>query len=529
MPPTRTRRIAQAAAFGWAFCTALAGFPVQAQSPLSAIDWLSESVSTAPAATTAPPPDEPPITRNALPEDVSVSVIGAASPDGAGLLAPAVTGLPAALWGLGRTDEIAMALARARPDTLPSLQGLLLTLLLAEAEPPSDAGGAGTLLLARIDKLLEMGALEQAAALIEAAGGTGATLGPAVGPALFRRNFDVALLTGQEDAACQTLRDNPTLAPTLPARIFCLARSGDWNAAALTLETAQAIGQITPDENALLTRFLDPELSDGEPPLPPPERMSPLNWRLYEAIGEVFATSTLPVAFAHAELRPTAGWKSQVEAAERLARAGAIAPNRLLGVYTEREAAASGGVWDRVDAFQAADAALSAGDAAAASRTLPAAWARMGEAELEVPFSELQAAAAARLSLQGDAAGVALRMGLLSAGFAEVAARAAPVDPTEAFLIALARGQTAEVMPPDSLARIIAPAFQDAPLSPEVLALLAEGRKGELILLAIERITTGIETDRADVTEGLALLRRLGLETVARRAALELMILERRG
>ena len=38
------------------------------------------------------------------------------------------------------------------------------------------------------------------------------------------------------------------------------------------------------------------------------------------------------------------GMAISTEAAERLARAGAISPNVLLGLYTERKAAASGGV-----------------------------------------------------------------------------------------------------------------------------------------------------------------------------------------
>ena len=42
--------------------------------------------------------------------------------------------------------------------------------VLAEADAPVDSGGRGILLLARIDKLLAMGALDQAAALAELAG-----------------------------------------------------------------------------------------------------------------------------------------------------------------------------------------------------------------------------------------------------------------------------------------------------------------------------------------------------------------------
>jgi hypothetical protein len=57
----------------------------------------------------------------------------------------------------------------------------------------------------------------------------------------------VTLLTGTEHDACAILRSQPALAPTLPARVFCLARNGDWNAAVLTLNTARALGDVTPE------------------------------------------------------------------------------------------------------------------------------------------------------------------------------------------------------------------------------------------------------------------------------------------
>jgi putative component of toxin-antitoxin plasmid stabilization module len=59
--------------------------------------------------------------------------------------------------------------------------------------------------------------------------------------------------------------------------------------------------------------------------------------------------------------------------------------------------------------------------------------------------------------------------------------------------------------------------------------LLEENRKGEAILVAIDSIARGVQGDLRGVTEGLSLLRAAGLEGVARRTALELMILERRG
>jgi hypothetical protein len=495
--------------------------PARAEAPLSAIDWLSQSVAT-PAALPAPPPEEPPVTGGALPEDIAVSSLDGPAPDGIGLLPPAVTGLPADLWGMGRIGDIVALIGGDRQATVPALQALVLTLLMAEAEPPVDAAGSGILLRARIDKLLDFGALEAAAALLSAAGSTE--------PELFRRAFDVALLTGEEDRACVTMREHPELAPTFPARIFCLARSGDWNAAALTLRTAQALGYVSDEEDALLSRFLDPELYEDEPPLPAPSRPSPLVWRMFEAVGEPLPTNTLPLAFAHAELRDTAGWKAQLDAAERLARAGAIEPARLVALYTDRRPAASGGVWDRAAAVQDLEAALASADAAAGvTAVLPGVWAGMASAELEVPFATAYADRLLALPLTGEAAALAFRIGLLSPAYAAAAAGRMPQDATEAFLIGLARGQLAGLVPPDSLARALQPAFLAPEIGPDFAGPLAEGRRGEAILLAVDRINAGVQGAPGGVAAGLSVLRRLGLEDAARRVALELLLLERRG
>jgi hypothetical protein len=497
----------------------LGAAPALAEAPLSAIDWLSASVATPAAA--PPAPEEPAVAGSAVTPDVAVSVLGRPTPDAAGVLPPAITGLPRDLWGLGLTADILALLAVDRSDALPALQGLLLTLLLAEAAPPADAPPGGTVLLARVDRLLAMGALDQAQALIAAAGDGGADL--------FRRDFDVALLTGSEDRACATLRGSPDLAPTFPARIFCLARAGDWNAAALALRTGVALGRLDAGEEALLAHFLDPELFDPEPQHEPPRPVTPLAFRLLEAVGQPLPTAGLPLAFSHADLRDTTGWKAQIEAAERLLRAGVVDPNLMLGLYTERDAAASGGVWDRVEAVQALESALRARDAAAVARALPAAWGAAMVLETEVPFAQLFGPALVDLPLSPEAAPLALRVALLSDAYERAAAMMPAKGPAEAFLAALARGDGAAMRPPDSLARAIAPAWTAPDPGPDLAALARDNRLGEAILRAIDAIRTGVQGDNAGVTRGLSLLRQVGLEDVARRTALELMLLERRG
>lgn len=504
----------------------LAGFcvPAFAEAPLSAIDWLSKSVAT-PASLPRPglqtgQTHSP--TPGTLPGTITVTPLGTTPPVALGLISAQRAGLPRNTWGPTSSEELARLLSAEAPDTLPAIQSLLFSLLLAELAPPSDGDPQSALFLARVDKLLDLGALDPALALLEQL--------TKPRPEAFRRWFDVSLLLGHENYACEVMGRSPEIAPTFPARIFCLARLGDWNAAALSLRTGRTLGTIDAPMADLLERFLDPDLFEGDAPLPTPEHVTPLELRLMEAVGEPIATTTLPVAFAQADLRSNTGWKTRIEAGERLARTGAIPPNRLLGLYSERQAAASGGVWDRVSAIQAFEAALVARDPKAVSETLPAIWTEMQALELEVPFATLFGARLAALPLEGEAASLAFRIGLLSDDYEKVANAHKPEKALETFLTGIARGETTQTVPPDQLGVAIQAAFAVGATPDEASAQLLKDQKlGEALLLAMTKITEGARGDLRQVTDGLVLLRHVGLETVARRASLELLLLERRG
>ena len=503
-----------AAVLGLAF-----GTLALADQPLSAIDWLSQSLeSNDPNSVLG----EAPVTAFGVQTDmVTVQSLTAESADGLGILAPSVTGLPSNLWGTDAVANIVALLSQDNGQDLPALKSQLLTLLLATSSPPLGQPAGETLFLARVDKLLAIGALDQARALLE-------TAGAGRSPEIFRRYFDVALLIGDEDHACQALKMAPGLAPALPTRIFCLARAGDFDTAKLTLDTARALGTVSPEEGALLTRFMEPELDDtGITPIMPIP-VTPLIFRIYEAIGEPLPDTALPVAFTYVDLSENAGWKAQLEAVERLSRIGSIAPNLLLGLYTQQKPAASGGVWDRVAAFQAFDAAISAKDAAAIDATLPQAWTKMKEARLEVPFATLYGQDLARFALSEAAAAIALQVMLLSPDYETLTQIQEPQDPQQAFLLALARGSLQGVAAPDALDGAIAQAFSAPVLPAGLQAQLDQGQIGQAILAAMTDLRQGEAGDLRAVTEGLSTLRRLGLEDVARRSALQLILLEQR-
>lgn len=498
------------------------GAAAQTDAPLSAIDWLSDSVAT-PAALPAALPPEPGggTAASALPAPVTTLPLDAPLPDAIGLLSAAEAGLPADLWGASPAADIARRLLDEPLEMLPEMRSLMHAILLARLDPPVDASADTSLFLSRIDRLLQLAHLSEAAALLDRA--------PKNDPEIFRRAFDVALLTGAEDEACRTMRRTPEISPTYPARIFCLARGGDWQAAALTLETAKALGILTEDEDHLLARFLDPELFEGVDPPRPPQRPSPLTHRLYEAIGEPQATSALPLAFAHADLRDTSGWRARLLAGERLAATGALGGDDLFALYRERRPAASGGVWDRAAAIQALDRALAEGTPADVAAALGPAWDAMQTMQLERPFAEEYAPRINEGILPPEMRGVAFRIGLLTPEFARIAAEHPPAGPDERFLAAIARGVPPAAAPTAPLPLAVRDGLRATGVPARYRVFVDEDRRGEGLLQAINDVSDGAFGDFPKVTDALTYLRHLGLETSARRAALELLVLERRG
>ncbi|MEL6169485.1 MAG: hypothetical protein AAFR35_12405 [Pseudomonadota bacterium] len=502
---------ADAVFFGLAL--ALATPAASQDGPLSAIDWLSDALTRVPEAPPVP---------NDLAEDASVGAIRVVpldgqSSDAAGLLPPSVTGLPQNLWGPADAADLARQIAGVPQPLLPALQRLLTSVLLAEADPPAGAENGGALFIARAERLVSEGKLEEAAALLDRAGGGS--------PERFALLFDVALLTGAETAACETLALGHVSADDYATRVFCLARTGDWPAAALTLASAEALGLLAPETTVLLARFLDPEFSDSVGGLPPERAPSPLEFRLWEAIGEPLPTTSLPLPFATWDLQATNGWKARLDAAERLARAGALSGGQLVALYTERRPSASGGVWDRADAVQKLDAALEARDRDATAAILPDLWNAAGGAGLLAPLAQVYGPRLSDLRLDGLAGTYAFRLGLLSPDYELAAAARVPETADEAYLVALALGNADRQPGSGPLREAISDGFAAQAPPPALADMLARGEIGTAILTAITLFAEGAEGDPDRVADAVALFRALGLESTARRASLELLVL----
>lgn len=522
-----------------AMMLAMAATPSAAQDPLSAIDWLDrqsladDDLALAPNAarpsnaarppgngpSTKPAIAEPPVTRDARRPEITVRPLDEATSDAVGLLPSHVTGFPQSLWQGSDAARLSDLMIAQNVDGQPAMQSLLFALLLAEALPPAQS--EGRFLMARVDRLIALGAVAQAAELLSQAHAD-------EDRDLYARVLDLALLSGPGVSACEKLIEDPGMAPDLDTRVYCLAQGGQWDLALTTLETGRALGDITAARYSLLLAFLDPELASGLPALPPSQRLTPLEYRLHEAIGEPVPTQRLPRAFATDDLTGDSGWKAQIEAGERLVRAGALAEQRLFAFYTLGRASASGGVWDRVQAVQSFETALQAGDVRATATTLLAVWPMMVDNGLATAFAKTYARQLADLPLTGSAMAVYQQVALLSPDYELLSRLMSPLGLHQKFAVALAQGRPQEASAPTSRARAIAEGFTTPPPA-SLVALLDQDKLGEVILRAMSLTYQGYLGDETSLTEALATLRHVGLEDTARRMALQALLLSAEG
>lgn len=497
----------------------LLGAAGAAAEPRSAIPWLTETLrGDLPAAVQTGRPAGP----------VEVSSLGDLSPDGAGLLPPAATGLPEALWGDTTAFRARALLLRVRGEGVPSARDAFRMFLLAETVPPRAAGREAAFLRTRIDRLVALGAVEEAHELLAISGVTG--------PGFAARAFDLALLTGQEARACDRMLARPADGPADAPRIFCLARTGAWAEAAAQRDRARAAGALDPVRADLLGRFLETTETPPGTPVPLPDPLTPLDHVMLVAIGagaEALAETGLPPAFQALDLAGTATPRARMLAAEHLVRAGGVTYPILFYAYRYARPAASGGVWDRAAAVQALDRALAAGDPAAVAATLDTADAALSSIGLRVALAREFAPGLAALPVAPELPRERMLELLLLGGAREGAL--AWIGDGLAPRLRAALAVTEPALPVadtgDALADAALAAFAAADPAEDLAdfgalaGAVAAGRVGDAILGALHLLDQGTGIDPGDLTTALRVLALAGQEDIARRIAVETLLL----
>ncbi len=485
------------------------------ETPLSAIEWLSEQPPSFVRPAAQPNPTEPPISETASPPAITVAPLTGSAQRRFGLLPPDVSGFAPDLWRGAALGRLRAALADAQKQRLPAGQQLLVSLLLAEAAPLPHPRTEMDWLLLRLDTLMELGAVDPGLTLVEQSKAS-------LTPAIFDRWLSFALLAGRDAVPCARLAAETALSTRDATRIYCTARNGDFDTAALLFGTSAALSTLSEDDEQLLARYLDPDLFEDAAMPRAPLRPDPLTFTLHAAAGRPIPTFALPIAFAHTDLSPDRGWKAQLEAAERLARAGVLPVNQLLGLYAYRDPAASGGIWDRVDLVQQLDRGLKDGDPDRVGAALPALWRAAQAAGLETALAEMFAEALRPMDVADDAQAARFRLALLSSRFEQAALPNKPT-PTDRYLHSVAQGKPILKQATSPIQNAVATAFA-APL----VAQNAAASQGAALLKTLGLLAQAGRNDVAALQQALIDLRSMGFDRVARQTALQaLIVLER--
>jgi len=496
-----------------------------AQTPQSAIDWLSESLLQPPNFVITPPARSAPMLSTTPISSIPLEMI---SRDAAGLLPPDVTGFPHAIWGDTPSNIAEQSLSMVKRSDVPEVMALLKQVLLAQSDPPIDAGPKGTLLLARIDLLFKIGALDEAEALIQLAGVTE--------PEIFRRWFEIALVGQRTNAPCEALQTQPSLSTDIATRVICLARSGDWNAAAITVSLAESLGQIAVEDADLLVRFLDPEMFAELEDSGNPDPLDPITFTLRESLALPRPDTPLPLPYLNADLNLRTPARQRIVAAERLVRASAIPPGLLFAAYRGARAASSGGAWGRAEHVQELDTALVSEDGERLAAAISTAMVAFSDAELLYAFAYEYADILAHLPPDEFTGQIAPRIRRLLLIVDRPMAQWATLgraDPSMVqFATRLASRATVQGVSPYSstLPEAIHLAFANLTPSqqevPTLLEKIESGHFAEVLLHALNLLADGKDADPQTLHEGLFLLRKLGLEDAARRVAIQLLLIE---
>ena len=477
--------------------------------PLSAVDWLSKSLEE--PQTVAP---EKPLEGVSI-EDITTEPLTNIQKDTVGLFPTQISGIPVDFWGTSAVERLAVIIRNAPKGQIPAITNLWRRIVLAEINPPAVASSSHNLLIARLDNLLMAGDLDPAEALLKAA--------DPQDPELFRRWFDVSLLTQRADDACKRMADNPNVAPTLQARIFCLARLGDWKAAELTLSTSQAIGSISEQDALLAGMFLDPETfeSDADPELP--KTLTPLTFVMRESLGLPRPTQSLPLAFLHFDLQNNAGWKVRISSAERLVREHSLPTTALLNLYLEGSPSASGGVWDRVEAVQKLNDAFGTEDDDKLSDALITAYNRLKSLDLTFALSDWFAPALLDYDLTSDAQEIAFELAVLHADATELAPKFATSAQDDQFILSVLSNDFTTPAK-TNIQTAISNALQDFTQKTALHLTVDDNRQGEAIISALALLHDGSETDVGDIETALSVMAYDGFKEEAQRIAAQLLV-----
>lgn len=274
---------------------------------------------------------------------ISVTEIDVSGGQGVGLLQPAQLNLPRNFLSSLEASDLAEAFPQFTSEAPPAVVDLLRFLAKTQFSPPVSDVSPSPYLLRRLDHLAQTGSIDALEAQLRQVG--------MASPELFERWLAAAIWLGLEVEPCQAIQNVPGSKP-IDALIFCTALNGDFARAVALTEANASLGALSDGQANLILFYLDPDEYEGLPLGPASEGASAVSFLMRFDLG--LPTPYLPDTLGP-EVKMVNGygpWKDRLNAAEALARSGALNGTDLFEIYQEGTPPASGQLWDRARAAQ---------------------------------------------------------------------------------------------------------------------------------------------------------------------------------
>ncbi|MDG2474085.1 MAG: hypothetical protein P8M50_02250 [Paracoccaceae bacterium] len=346
--------------------------------PNNAIEWFKEQKNTKGILTNNEITDEGIISLT-----IEKSNLKPTNLNSIGIIPTDITGIDPGIWKYTDESDLFNSLRKLPDLKFQSAQTFLKRILISETQPPISSGELnqqGRLyLLAKLDKLIKIGALDEAETTILQI--------PKIDSDLFERWTRIAFLTGRITKLCKELRDNSGLSKDLSLRIICLMKLNDWDAAALTLATAYSLEMIAQNRADLLIHYLDPKLIPKNQLAVTINASDEIDHFLINSNAKIPSAASDQVRYQYMIYKSNSSLENTINAAEKLVIKKSINASSLFDIYRNNYIDGSIGFWQRMIAVKNLDMTLKRNNHKAVSIALNKAIEEMHSANLLFLFA----------------------------------------------------------------------------------------------------------------------------------------------
>ena len=286
--------------------------------------------------------------------EIERSLLEVSNLNSVGIIPTNITGIDPNIW-FGIDETILYQKFKSLSNLrFHSAQTFLKRILISETNPPISVPGfrqtGKFYLLAKLDKLIKLGALDEAETAILQV--------PRNSRDLFERWAKIAFLTGRLTKLCETLKKNPGLTKELSIRIMCLVNQNDWNAAALTLSTAANLKLLNSNREKLLIYYLNPDLLSIKDLSWESQTLDEIDNFILRSAREPLTKETNKPEHKYLAFKNGLETFELVPVAEALAIQKSLNISSLFDIYRNSSIKGGNGFWQRVIAIKNLDLTL---------------------------------------------------------------------------------------------------------------------------------------------------------------------------